>query len=49
MGVTDPVFSFDGRDELIDQWVGFHVLGFDLGFEVLYQLLVRRVKLNSCW
>lgn len=49
MGVTDSVFTFDGGDELIDQRVRFHVFGSDFGFEVFYQLLICRVKLDSCW
>ena len=47
VSVANPVFAFDGGDEFIDQGVGFGVLAFDFGFEMLDKLLVGRVELHS--
>ncbi|MFS7913316.1 hypothetical protein Hanom_Chr02g00140411 [Helianthus anomalus] len=45
----NPVFAFNRRDEFINQRVRFKLLGFNFGFKMFDQFLVRRIKFHSCW
>lgn len=46
MGVADAVLALDGGDELVDEGVELPRVRPRLPFQVLQQLLVRRVELH---